>query len=149
MPATITPTATPSAEPPPLITPAPTPFVPDVNEGPGYITFGTSSNGQLQVTDPKTVFGLDERMVWRAVLTEDADSADLRIEILKLDPESPDGLRLLRVDEVKPRANDVQTFLRRVRVRNLTEGPGLYTIRYMRGDELMSQGTFLVPEKET
>ena len=140
----------PSGEPTPAgsaaITPPPTPFAPAVNIGPGYVTFGTESNSQLHVTDPKTVFGTDERMVWSAFLTASANSSDLRIEIYKLDPSSPDGQRLVAQSDVRPVANDVQRFLRRVRVATLIDGPGLYTVRYLRGTEIMSEGSFLVQE---
>ncbi len=141
------PTAQPTPDTTPAVTPAPTPFVPAVNAGPGYVTFGTESNSQLQVVDPKTVFGGNERMVWSAYLTDTADSSDLRILVLKLDPDAPDGQRLVAESEVRPVANDVQRFLRRVRVGSITEGPGLYTVRYVRGTEIMSEGSFLVPEQ--
>jgi hypothetical protein len=143
-PASVDPSAQPTAE----ITAPPTPFVPAVNAGPGYITFGTESNSQLQVTDPKTVFGPDERMVWSAYLTDTANSADLRIVVLKLDPEAPDGQRQVAENEVRPVANGVQRFLRRLRVATIIDGPGLYTVRYLRGAEIMSEGSFLVAQEQ-
>jgi hypothetical protein len=129
------------------ITLAPTPFTPAANVGPGYVTFGTDSNRQLQITDPKAVFNPDERMVWSAYLTERADSADLRVVVLKLDQSAPDGQRVLSESEVRPSANDVQRFLRRLRVSSIIDGPGLYTVRYVRGDVILSEGSFLVPEQ--
>ncbi len=130
------------------ITAPPTPFVPAVNVGPGYITFGTDSDSQLQVTDPKTVFDPEERMVWSAYLTDSADSADLRILVLKLDPSTAEGQRLVAESAVRPVVTDVQRFLRRVRLATMIDGPGLYTVRYVRGEEIMSEGSFLVPEEQ-
>jgi hypothetical protein len=143
------PSVDPSAQPTAEITAPPTPFVPAVNVGPGYITFGTESNSQLQVTDAKTVFRPDERMVWSAYLTDTANSSDLRIVVLKLDPEAPDGQRLVAEDDVRPVANGVQRFLRRLRIGTIIDGPGLYTVRYLRGTEIMSEGSFLVSEEPT
>jgi hypothetical protein len=141
------PTTEPAATPTSGTTPAPTPFVPTVNVGPGYITFGTNSNSQLEVTDPTTIFGADERMVWSAYLIDRANSADLRIVVLKLDPAAPDGQRLVAESDVRPVANGAQLFLRRTRVSTIIDGPGLYTVRYVRGDQIMSEGSFLVGEQ--
>lgn len=145
-PSPVAPTPPPSDQPSPGITPAPTPFVPQVLIGPGYVTFGTEADSQLLITDPRATFTRDERMVWSAQLTEQADSSELRIHMLKLDPEAPTGQRLIREEEVRPNVRDAQTFLRRVRVSSLIEGPGLYTIRYLRGDVILSEGSFLVSE---
>jgi hypothetical protein len=127
-------------------TPPPTPFTPQVLVGPGYVTFGTTADSQLLITDARATFAPDERMAWSAQLTERAGSAELRIHVLKLDPEAPDGQRLLRSDPVRPRVSDAQVFLSRVRVSAITDGPGLYTVRYVRGTEILSEGSFLVPD---
>jgi hypothetical protein len=130
----------------PGITSPPAFFVPQVLVGPGHVTFGTDSDAQLNITDARATFGPDERIVWSAQLTELADSTELRIQVLKLDPAAPGGQRLVRDDEVRPLVDAAQTFLRRVRVDAITEGPGLYTVRYVRGETILSEGSFLVAE---
>ena len=141
---TIGPSSAPTSSPPPTATPAPTVFVPDVQVGPGYVTFGTKTNGRLDVTDPRATFGPSETMVWSAYLAAPADSVDLEIRILKLDPVAPDGQRLVRVDPVKPKATNAQRFVRTVRVKRVLAGPGLYTIQYVRSGEIVAEGSFLV-----
>ena len=135
------PTAAPSGA---ALTPGPTLFVPTVMQGPGFITFGTTVDAQLHVMDPKTTFGVDEPMVWSAYLTEPANSADLRIRILKLDASRPSGQVLVREDLVKPDATGVQIFFRRLRAIGATDGTGLFTIEYVKGDQILSTGSFLV-----
>ena len=147
--ASITPTpalssSSPTAPPPNSATPAPTLFVPPVMAGPGFITFGTIADSQLHVTDPKTTFAIDEAMVWSAYLTQTANSSDLRIRILKMDPSQPTGQRLLREDLVKPDVVGAQIFFRRLRPVGLSDGAGLYTIQYVLGDQVLSTGSFLV-----
>lgn len=140
-----TPSPAVSVQPTTLLTPGPTVFVPDVLVGPGYVTFGTEADSRLLITDARTTFAPDERMVWSAQLTDVADSTELRIHVLKLDPDAPDGQRLLREDPVRPNARAAQLFLRNVRVASVTDGPGLYTVRYVRGTDILSEGSFLVP----
>lgn len=145
-PALATPTAATSLEPTGLITPAPTVFVPQVLVGRGYVTFGTEADSRLLITDARTTFSADDRMVWSAQLTDVADSTELRIHVLKLDPDAPDGQRLLRDDPVRPKVQAAQLFLRNVRVQSITDGPGLYTVRYVRGTDILSEGFFLVAD---
>jgi hypothetical protein len=125
-------------------TPAPALSVPSVETGPGFITFGTTADAALHVTDPRTTFAADSQIVWSAYLTETANSVELRIRILKMDPTDPSGQRLVREDPVTPNVQGVRIFFRRVRLNSATTGPGLYTIEYLRGDEVLAQGQFLV-----
>lgn len=111
--------------------------------GPGFITFGTTGDANYRVTDPKTTFAIDEPMVWSAYLTETASASDLRIRILVLDASQPSGQRLVREDEVRPDAQ-AQIFFRRLRPLGLTTGAGLFTIQYLRGEQVLSQGSFLI-----
>lgn len=144
------PTATPAVEPTPTASPSPTTepteLVPQVHEGAGFVTFGTRTNSRLRIVNPRSTFGLDERMRWSAHLTEPADSDELRIHLAKLDPAAEGGERLIREDEVTPDVNDIRIFARRVRLSTFVDGPGVYAVRYMRGDQLMSEGYFLVEE---
>ena len=137
------PTAVPIT-PTPEATPAPTFTPPAVAVGPGSITFGTNGDSNYRVTDPKTTFGIDEPMVWSAYLTQPADSADMIIRIWRLD--SPDQAEplLVREDAVTPNVRGVQIFFRRLRPIGASAGPGLFRIAYIRGDQVLSEGSFLV-----
>jgi hypothetical protein len=92
--------------------------------GPGYITFGSNVDAQLHVTDAKTTFAVDEPMVWSADLTGPADSAALMIQIYKLDAS--------------------QIYFRRLRPLGATLGTGLFTIQYVRGQDVLATGSFLI-----
>jgi hypothetical protein len=126
------------------ITPAPTIAVPAVQIGPGFITFGTTADASFHVTDPRSTFAIDQPMVWSAYLTETANAADLRIRILKLDPTAPDGQTLIREDPVTPNVQNVRIFFRRLHAIGATSGTGLYTVQYVRGDQILAQGSFLI-----
>lgn len=128
----------------PALTPPPTAVVPPVMAGPGFITFGTRADAQYRIVDAKTMFGLDEPMVWSAYLTQPANSVDLRVRILIADPSQTTGERLIREDAVKPDARAVQIFFRRLRPIGVTAGSGLFTIQYVLGEQVLSQGSFLV-----
>jgi hypothetical protein len=136
----------PSAPPPTAErpTPAPTLFVPPVVSGPGYITFGTTANDQLEITDPKTTFGVDEPIVWSASLSDVANSTDLSILTFRLDATQPTGQLLVRQEPVTPNVQGAHLFLRHVHPIGSTEGAGLYTIEYVRGDQVLAQGSVLV-----
>lgn len=112
--------------------------------GPGYITFGSNVDAQLHVTDAKTTFAVDEPMVWSADLTGPADSAALMIQIYKLDASQPNGQRLVRTDDVKPDATGAQIYFRRLRPLGATLGTGLFTIQYVRGQDVLATGSFLI-----
>jgi hypothetical protein len=140
-----TPTAMPSpvdgASPPPEATAAPVGL--DVREGPGYVTFGTQNNSNLRITDAGTSFGPSQRITWSAHLTERANSADLRIETSKVDPETG-AEEVVLEEEVRPRVSGAQIFLRRLRPDRVLDGPGVYVVRYLRGDTVMAEGSFEV-----
>jgi hypothetical protein len=112
--------------------------------GLGFITFGTTADAQLRVVDPKTIFAVDEEIVSRAYLSETANSSDLMIRILKLDASQPSGQLLVRGEPVKPGATTAQIFFRHMRPLGPALGPGLYTVQYVRGDQILAQGSFLV-----
>lgn len=133
-------TALPSPEPTaPPSAPA-TPFVLEVREGPGFVTFGTQNNSSLRITDPRTSFGTDQRIVWSAQMIEPANSADMRIVISTFDP-ATSAERSVRTSEVRPNVQGASTFLASVRSSRL-DGPGVYVLRYLRGEQVMSEGFF-------
>lgn len=146
---TVPPTTAPATQPTPTPdttaqpTVGTTPVELEVREGPGYVTFGTESNASLRITNARTTFGLDERITWSAHLTSPANSVDLRTEVSKIDPETG-AEELVREDEVRPRVNGAQIFLRRLRADRAFDGPGTYVVRYLRGSTVMAEGAFEV-----
>lgn len=141
------PTSTASPSPTPEPTPQATPFMVDVEEGPGHVTFGTQSNNNLRITNPRTSFALNERITLSAQLTEAAASNDMTIMFFKYDPETGEE-ELVTEQQVRPRVPSASTFLRNLRPSNALDGPGIYVMRYMRGDEVMSEGWFEVTEAD-
>lgn len=140
-PAPSTPTPVPSPSPEPSPSPSPSPFTVEVMEGPGYVTFGTNANSQLRITDPRTTFELGERMTISAQLTEPAASADMIIHFYRYDLESGEE-ELITEQQVRPRVPSASVFSRRVNTDNIFDAPGIYVMRYLRGNEVMSEGWF-------
>jgi hypothetical protein len=138
----ITPSPT-AGSPSPASTAGASPVALEVRTGPGFVTFGTQNNPALRIVNPSTSFGPRERITWSAHLTTRANSVDLGIEISRVDP-ATGSEQLVREEAVRPRANDVQIFLRRIRPDQALEGPGIYVVRYVRGDTVMSEGYFEV-----
>jgi hypothetical protein len=139
---TPTPSISASPSPVPSASASPAPSEPPVQIGAGFVTFGTQIDNQLRIIDPRAVFGPTERITWSAHLTASANSADLLIQILKIDPTAQNGQRLIHEDPVTPAVTDAQIFQRRIRPQDILEGPGIYHVRYMRGDSLLAEGYF-------
>lgn len=138
-------TASPVPTPPVTESPSPsapaTPFVPQVQVGPGFVTFGRRANNDLRITEPQAILPINQRLTWSAHLIEPVDTATtLTIRVLKLDPEAEGGEQLVIEDEVTPSVSDAQIFQRRMRPRRALDGPGIYVVRYLRGDTLMAEG---------
>jgi hypothetical protein len=129
-----------------LPSPAATIVPPLVQIGEGHVTFGTHSNNQLRITDPRSVFAIDERIVWSAFLTEVANSEQLNIQILKLDEAVLGGETLISDEPVTPIVHGAQIFQRRLRAQSQLDGPGLYVVRYLRNTDLLSEGFFEITE---
>lgn len=136
------PTATPvPVAPTVLVTPVPTGLPPTVQVGPGFVTFGTRADRQLRIVDPAASFPVDERIVWSAFLTQPANSADLRVQVFKVDGTPPTGERLVLDKAVTPVVSGGQIYQRRIRPSNALDGPGVYVVRYVRGTEILSEGS--------
>ncbi len=111
--------------------------------GPGFVTFGTQNDPALRIVNPSTSFGPQERITWSAHLTTRVNSNDVRIETSRVDPVTRSE-QLVREDVVRPRGTDAQIFLRRIRPDQALDAPGIYVVRYIRGDTVMSEGYFEV-----
>jgi len=143
-----TPTPRPTPRPTPSPSPEPTPFSVSVQEGPGYVTFGTEANSNLRIVDPRAVFELGERLTLSAQLLEPAASNDLNLEVYKYDPPT-DSEELVAEFDVTPRVSSASTFTRRLRTDRALDGTGFYVLRYMRGTDVLSEGWFEVTEPAT
>ncbi len=124
----------------------PLPTAPLISVGPGFVTFGTKVDRELKVTNPRTEFTKDERIVWSAYLIDPADASALRVLVLKSEASAPGGERLIVDEEVAADVSPAQIFVRRLRPRRYLDGPGLYVVRYLRGDRLLAEGHLLVTE---
>jgi hypothetical protein len=129
--------AIPSAVPSSLPSAAP----PSVQVGAGYVTFGTRADRQLRIVDPAATFPLGERVIWSAFLTQPANSTDLHVQVFKVDGTPPTGERLVLDEAVTPVAVESQIFQRRIRPSEALDGPGIYVVRYVRGAEILSEGS--------
>jgi hypothetical protein len=123
-----------------LLSPPSSSQPPQVQIGPGFVTFGTRADRQLRVQDPSASFGIGDRIVWSAHLTERANSVDLRIHVFKVDGTPPTGERLVLDEAVTPLVRGAQIFERRIQPSEVLDGPGLYIVRYVRGTDILSQG---------
>ncbi len=133
----------PSASIDPGVTPSPSP--PLIQVGPGFVTFGTRADNDLNIVDPRTTFTSDERITWSAYLIDSVDATEVRMLVIKADPVAPGGERLIADEAVTP-ATTAQIFIRRIRPPRFLDGPGFYTVRYVRGERLLSEGYFVVAE---
>ena len=141
-------TATPAGSPVPSGTPTalPTNPPPLVQIGEGYVTFGTQADDTLHIVDPKSVFKLNERIVWSAFLSERADSVDLLVRISKMDPTQIGGERVISDTPVTPLVRNAQIFQNRIRPGQNLDGPGLYAVRYLRGEDVLAEGFLEITE---
>jgi len=127
----------------PSPTPSASPFVPTVQVGPGFVTFGTQLHTDMTVADPRASFAPSDRIAWSAYLTEASDAADVTARLYKLDSAAPNGERLLSEGGARPRIKSSDHFTRSgIRPGHDLEGPGIYLVRYLKGDTVLAQGYF-------
>lgn len=140
---TPTPGPLPTPETPPAPTPDPSPFVVEVREGPGYITFGSGWDSNQNMQNVSATFTPGGRLAWSALLTEPAAAARLDITVHRVDP--TDGSESLVYEEqYRVRNPDGSWYLRRVSMGDVTDGPGIYVMRYLRDGDVLSEGYFEV-----
>jgi hypothetical protein len=131
------------ALPTPIPTPIATPFVPVVQIGPGFVTFGTEFDAGGNIADPRALFVPSDRLAWSGYLTEATDAADLTVRLYKLDDTVPGGLRLLSEGDARTRVGDRLHFTRSdVNLNRALDGPGIYLVRYLRTDIILAEGYF-------
>ena len=117
---------------------------PVVQVGPGFITFGTQHTRDLRIVDPRASFTLEEVVTWSAYMSEPVNSAKVTIRVFKVDPTAEGGQRLISESGVRPIVSGAQRFLRRVKPAEVLDGPGVYVVRYMRDETVLSEGSFRV-----
>jgi hypothetical protein len=122
----------------------PTFATPLVQIGEGFVTFGTQLDDQFHIVDPRASFTSTERVAWSAYLSRAVNSADLIMRITKLDIAAVGGERIITEQPVTPIVRGVQILGNRVRPDTELEGPGIYVVRYIRGEAVLSEGSFEV-----
>lgn len=137
------PSASPSSPSSPSAAPSATPFVPTVQVGPGFVTFGTQLNRDMTVADPRASFAPSDRIAWSAYLTEASNAADVTARLYKLDSAAPGGERLLSEGGARPKIKDSLHFTRSgIRPGRDLDGPGIYLVRYFKGEAILAVGYF-------
>jgi hypothetical protein len=123
--------------------PSASPFVPTIQVGPGFVTFGTELNADMTVAAPRASFAQSDRIAWSAYLTQASDAADVTARLYKLDPAAPNGERLLSEGGARPKVKDSDHFTRSgIRPGRDLDGPGFYLVRYLKGDTVLAEGYF-------
>jgi hypothetical protein len=117
--------------------------VPTVHIGPGFVTFGTKLKPDRTVSDPRASFVPGDRIAWSAYMTEAADAADVTARLYKLDKSAPNGERLLSEGQARPHVSHTLHFTRSgIKPNRDLDGPGLYVVRYFKGDQVLAEGYF-------
>ena len=131
----------------PILSPTPSPFAVKVQTGPGYVTFGTGLNSDRTIADPRATFVPSDRISWSGQMTEAVDSADVRVRLFILDDSAPNGERLLSEGAAQPKGT-AQTFFTRDRLSpaHALDGPGIYLVRYVKGEQVLAEGYFQLDE---
>jgi hypothetical protein len=138
------PSALPTSDlPTPVPTPIATPFVPVVQVGPGFVTFGTEFDAAGNIADARALFVPSDRIAWSGYLTEPTDAADLIVRLYKLDGSVVGGERLLSEGDARTRVGDRLHYTRSdVNPNRALDGPGIYLVRYLRTDIVLAEGYF-------
>jgi hypothetical protein len=139
------PTAIPTPTPEP--TPSPTPFAIEIREGAGNIWFGSDyRTNPGRIVGASTTFSPGDPIAWIADLGSRANTNAVRIEVHRYDP--ADDSEVLTWDEDFTFSNSTaRRFLRRFNnVNALTDGPGIYVVRYSIGGNVRAEGYFRLIE---
>ena len=142
------PSGQPSASPAsPSPAPSASPFVPTVEIGPGYVTFGTRLKGDMTVADQRASFEPNDRIAWSAHLTAPSNAVNVTVYLYKLDDSAENGERLLSEGGARPNLQNSDHFTRSgIRSGRDLDGPGIYLVRYVKGDIVVAQGYFELHE---
>jgi hypothetical protein len=127
--------------PTPEPTPEPTPIEVEVREGAGFVTFGSGWDRAHNMQDISSTFTPGGRIAWSAIFTEPAGVPALDVVAARVNAE--DGAEQVTWEERYEMQNQSsERVLRRVPINRLTDGPGIYVVRYLRGEEVLSEGLF-------
>jgi hypothetical protein len=119
--------------------------VPVVQVGPGFVTFGTRLTNDRTVADPRASFAPSDRIAWSAYLTAPANAENVTAYLFKLDDTTEDGERLLSEGGARPNVKNSDHFTRSgIRPERDLDGPGIYLVRYVKGDIVVAEGYFVL-----
>lgn len=133
--------------PTPEPSPEPTPLEVEVREGAGFVTFGSSWNRGLQMQGVSATFTPGGRIAWSAVLSEPAGAPTLDVTVSRVDPAEATE-EITWEEEYAVQNQGSERVLRRVPINRVTDGPGIYVVRYARGGEVLSEGYFELAESD-
>lgn len=139
--ATPAPTASPTITPEP--TPSPTPFAIENREGAGRIWFGSDyRTNPGRIVGASTTFSSSDPIAWIADLGSRANANEVRIEVHRYDPADGSEVETWSEDFTFS-TSTARRFLRRFNSVNLlTDGPGIYVVRYSIGGDVRAEGYF-------
>lgn len=140
---TIAPPPTPTPTLLPTVTPSPTPFPVELVEGPGKITFATSYTTGLVLINKTVDFGATGPIAWRANIGDPVGRVKLDFEVSRVNPADLTEV-ITYHDSFTPGNPNAVLYYSKSRVERLTDGPGIYVMRYLNSGAVISQGYFRV-----
>jgi hypothetical protein len=142
---TILPSPTPTATISPSPAPSPTPFLVELVEGPGKITFASNYTSSLELIDPRVEFKIDERMAWRANIGEPVGRVRVDFDVYRVDTATMAETNVHSSSFVGQNASAL-FYYAKADVSHEVDGPGVFVMRYSVDGTTISEGYFRVTE---
>jgi hypothetical protein len=135
------PTPTPTAQPSP--TPTASPFLVELVEGPGKITFAESYTKSLKLVNTTVDFSTTGPIAWRANVGQPLGTGPVDFTVSLVDTTT--GAETTTYHETfTPSNGSAVLYYSHSRVERLTSGPGIYVMRYVDNGTVVSEGYFRV-----
>ena len=125
--------------------PSPTPFLVELVEGPGKITFASNYTNDLELVDPRVVFALDDQMAWRANIGEAVGRVQVNFDVYRVDPATL-AETLVHSSTFVGKNADARFYYAKAPVEREVDGPGIFVMRYSVDGATISEGFFQVIE---
>lgn len=142
---TLPPSPTPTASLPPSPTPSATPFLVELVEGPGKITFASNYTSGFELIDPRVEFQLNERMAWRANIGEPVGRVRVDFDVYRVDTATMAETNV-HSNSFIGRNADARFYYAKADVSNEVDGPGVFVMRYSVAGTTIAEGYFRVTE---
>jgi hypothetical protein len=138
---TLLPTPTPTLV--PTASPSATPFPVELVEGRGKITFATSYTTGLVLINKTVDFGPTGPIAWRANIGDPVGSVRLDFQVSRVNPADLTEV-ITHHTTFTPGNPSATLYYSKSRVERLTDGPGIYVMRYLNNGAVISEGYFRV-----